>query len=65
MRIFFSILSASPLAGGVHSPGASVNPYFANRTRALSSCIALLSAAVLASRALSGFVLGLMSLMDC
>ena len=65
IRTFFSTLSASALTGGVHSPGASVKPYFANKASAFSSCILLLAAAVLASLALIGFVLGLMSLIDC
>ena len=65
MRIFFSILSASALTGGVHSPISSVKPYLANKARAFSSWIALLAAAVFATRALESFVLGLMSLMDC
>ena len=65
MRIFFSILSASALAGGVHSPISNVKPYLANKARAFSSWIALLAAAVFANRGLESFVLGLMSLMDC
>lgn len=65
MRIFFSTLSESALTGGVHSPGASVKPYLANKTRAFSSWTALLAAADRANRALAGFVLGLMSLIDC
>ena len=65
IRIFFSTLSALALTGGVHSPGASVSPYFANNARAFSSWIALLAAAVRANRASAGFVLGLISLIDC
>lgn len=57
IRIFFSTRSASGLMGVVHSPGSRVKPYFANSARALSSCIAPLVAAVLATLVLSGLVL--------
>lgn len=56
IRIFFSTRSASGLIGEVHSPGSKVNPYFANSARALSSRIALLSAAVVASHGLPSLV---------
>lgn len=41
IRIGFSTRSTFRLRGDIHSSGSSVNPYFANRARALSCCTAL------------------------
>lgn len=57
MRIFFSTRSASGLMGDVHSPGSNVKPYFANRARALSSCIEPYAAAVIVTPGLAGLAI--------
>lgn len=42
--------------GDVHSPGSSVKPYLANKTRALSSWMAPYAAAVIATLELAGLL---------
>ena len=63
MRTDFSTRGAPLIVGVVHSPGSKVRPYLANRIFAFSSCIALVSLAVIPIRDLLVAGTGLFSLM--